>query len=86
MTSVTLDYEQGIVDIPAYLDNGIEFDAVIIYGASQKNLRRRKPPQTILQPMHKIHARTSAIQHKGTKPLHTRSINEGRTSILANKS
>ncbi|MFF2753087.1 RNA polymerase recycling motor HelD [Psychrobacillus sp. NPDC058041] len=30
----SIDYEQGIVVIPAYLAKGIEFDAVIIYDAS----------------------------------------------------
>ncbi|MFI8687015.1 RNA polymerase recycling motor HelD [Rossellomorea sp. NPDC077527] len=45
MTSVSLEYEQGVVIIPAYLAKGIEFDAVIIYDASEKsyadeNLRR----------------------------------------------
>lgn len=32
--SGTMEYEQGIVVIPAYLAKGIEFDAVIIYDAS----------------------------------------------------
>ena len=32
--SGTIEYEQGIVVIPAYLAKGIEFDAVIIYDAS----------------------------------------------------
>ncbi|MBW3113639.1 UvrD-helicase domain-containing protein [Bacillus sp. MCCB 382] len=45
MTRVTLEYEQGVVVIPAYLAKGIEFDAVIIYNASDRtygdeNLRR----------------------------------------------
>lgn len=34
VTSDSLEYEQGIVVIPAYLAKGIEFDAVIIYNAS----------------------------------------------------
>ncbi|KPL58862.1 RNA polymerase recycling motor HelD [Rossellomorea vietnamensis] len=34
MKSVSLEYEQGVVVIPAYLAKGIEFDAVIIYDAS----------------------------------------------------
>ncbi|MBS4207343.1 RNA polymerase recycling motor HelD [Bacillus sp. FJAT-50079] len=43
--SGSIEYEQGIVVIPAYLAKGIEFDAVIIYDASaqaygDENLRR----------------------------------------------
>ncbi|MCR8847533.1 UvrD-helicase domain-containing protein [Rossellomorea sp. SC111] len=34
MKSVSLEYEHGVVVIPAYLAKGIEFDAVIIYDAS----------------------------------------------------
>ena len=34
--SSTLEYEQGVVVIPSYLSKGIEFDAVIIYDASEK--------------------------------------------------
>ncbi len=34
VTSDSIEYEQGIVVIPAYLAKGIEFDAVIIYDAS----------------------------------------------------
>ena len=30
----SIEYEQGVVVIPAYLAKGIEFDAVIIYDAS----------------------------------------------------
>jgi DNA helicase-2/ATP-dependent DNA helicase PcrA len=33
--SNSLEYEQGVVIIPAYLAKGIEFDAVIIYDASE---------------------------------------------------
>ncbi|WP_375902664.1 ATP-binding domain-containing protein, partial [Streptomyces sp. NPDC056411] len=33
--SNSAEYEQGIVVIPAYLAKGIEFDAVIIYDASE---------------------------------------------------
>jgi DNA helicase II / ATP-dependent DNA helicase PcrA len=36
MKSVSLEYEQGVVVIPAYLAKGIEFDAVILYDASAK--------------------------------------------------
>ncbi|OCA88932.1 RNA polymerase recycling motor HelD [Pseudobacillus wudalianchiensis] len=32
----SLEYEQGVVVIPSYLSKGIEFDAVIIYDASQQ--------------------------------------------------
>ncbi len=32
----SLEYEQGIVVIPSYLSKGIEFDAVIIYDASER--------------------------------------------------
>ncbi|WP_421385266.1 RNA polymerase recycling motor HelD [Bacillus salacetis] len=35
--SDSIEYEQGIVIIPAYLAKGIEFDAVIIYDASAEN-------------------------------------------------
>ncbi len=35
MKSNSAEYEQGIVVIPAYLAKGIEFDAVIIYDASE---------------------------------------------------
>jgi len=43
--SGSVEYEQGIVVIPAYLAKGIEFDAVIIYDASkdaygEESLRR----------------------------------------------
>jgi DNA helicase-2/ATP-dependent DNA helicase PcrA len=43
--SGSINYEQGVVIIPAYLAKGIEFDAVIIYDASDQvygdeNLRR----------------------------------------------
>ncbi|WP_338782086.1 RNA polymerase recycling motor HelD [Metabacillus sp. FJAT-52054] len=34
MKSGSMDYEQGVIVIPAYLAKGIEFDAVIIYNAS----------------------------------------------------
>ena len=34
LRSNSLEYEQGVVVIPAYLAKGIEFDAVIIYDAS----------------------------------------------------
>ena len=30
-----LEYEQGVVVVPSYLSKGIEFDAVIIYDASE---------------------------------------------------
>jgi DNA helicase II / ATP-dependent DNA helicase PcrA len=33
--SSSLEYEQGVVVIPSYLSKGIEFDAVIIYDASE---------------------------------------------------
>lgn len=35
--SGSIEYEQGVVVIPAYLAKGIEFDAVLIYDASAKN-------------------------------------------------
>ncbi|HWO98529.1 MAG TPA: RNA polymerase recycling motor HelD [Bacillus sp. (in: firmicutes)] len=35
--SGSIEYEQGVVVIPAYLAKGIEFDAVIIYDASAKS-------------------------------------------------
>jgi DNA helicase-2/ATP-dependent DNA helicase PcrA len=34
--SGSIEYEQGVVVIPAYLAKGIEFDAVIIYDASER--------------------------------------------------
>lgn len=36
LKSNSLEYEQGVVVVPAYLSKGIEFDAVIIYNASEK--------------------------------------------------
>jgi len=36
VNSGSIKYEQGVVVIPAYLAKGIEFDAVIIYDASEK--------------------------------------------------
>ncbi len=36
MKSDSIEYEQGIVVIPAYLAKGIEFDAVILYDASEE--------------------------------------------------
>lgn len=35
--SGSIEYEQGVVVIPAYLAKGIEFDAVIVYDASAKS-------------------------------------------------
>ncbi len=32
--SNAIEYEQGVVVVPAYMSKGIEFDAVIIYNAS----------------------------------------------------
>ncbi|WP_044338896.1 RNA polymerase recycling motor HelD [Rossellomorea aquimaris] len=37
MKSASLEYEQGVVVIPAYLAKGIEFDAVILYDASARS-------------------------------------------------
>ncbi|TMU87295.1 helicase [Bacillus sp. BHET2] len=39
MKSDSLQYEQGVIVIPAYLAKGIEFDAVIIYNASIESYR-----------------------------------------------
>ncbi|WP_409273680.1 RNA polymerase recycling motor HelD [Neobacillus sp. SCS-31] len=36
LKSNSIEYEQGVVVIPSYLSKGIEFDAVIIYDASQQ--------------------------------------------------
>lgn len=36
LKSSSLEYEQGVVVIPSYLSKGIEFDAVIIYDASEE--------------------------------------------------
>lgn len=35
LKSSTIEYEQGVVIVPSYLSKGIEFDAVIIYDASE---------------------------------------------------
>lgn len=35
LKSSSLEYEQGVVVVPSYLSKGIEFDAVIIYDASE---------------------------------------------------
>ncbi|RLL48290.1 helicase [Oceanobacillus piezotolerans] len=37
LKSSSIEYEQGVVVIPSYLAKGIEFDAVIIYDASEQN-------------------------------------------------
>jgi DNA helicase-2/ATP-dependent DNA helicase PcrA len=36
LKSGSIEYEQGVVVIPSYLAKGIEFEAVIIYDASEK--------------------------------------------------
>lgn len=36
LKSNSLEYEQGVVVVPSYLSKGIEFDAVILYDASEK--------------------------------------------------
>ncbi|MFD1606109.1 RNA polymerase recycling motor HelD [Oceanobacillus luteolus] len=36
LKSSSIEYEQGVVVLPSYLSKGIEFDAVIIYDASEK--------------------------------------------------
>lgn len=36
LRSGSMEYEQGVVVIPSYLSKGIEFEAVIIYDASEK--------------------------------------------------
>jgi DNA helicase II / ATP-dependent DNA helicase PcrA len=36
LKSNSLEYEQGVVVIPSYLSKGIEFDAVILYDASER--------------------------------------------------
>lgn len=36
LTNSSIEYEQGVVVIPSYLSKGIEFDAVIIYDASEQ--------------------------------------------------
>ena len=36
LKSGSFEYEQGVVIIPSYLSKGIEFDAVIIYDASEE--------------------------------------------------
>lgn len=37
LKSASLEYEQGVIVIPAYLAKGIEFDAVILYDASARS-------------------------------------------------
>lgn len=39
VTSGSIEYKQGIVVIPVYLAKGIEFDAVIVYNASDEEYR-----------------------------------------------
>lgn len=36
LKSSSIEYEQGVVVVPSYLSKGIEFDAVIIYDASEQ--------------------------------------------------
>ncbi len=37
LTKSSTEYEQGVVVVPSYLSKGIEFDAVIIYDASERS-------------------------------------------------
>ncbi|KAA9019477.1 RNA polymerase recycling motor HelD [Niallia endozanthoxylica] len=68
----TLEYEQGVVVIPSYLSKGIEFDAVIIYNASEHVYNdeslRRMFYTACTRAMHDLHLYsvgepTSLLQH-----------------------
>ncbi|WP_338452247.1 RNA polymerase recycling motor HelD [Niallia oryzisoli] len=59
MEKGSIHYEKGLVFIPAYLAKGIEFDAVIMYNASQKNFGREMERQlfytSCTRAMHELH-------------------------------
>lgn len=40
VTKKTLDFQKGVLVIPAYLAKGVEFDAVLLYDASSRTYRR----------------------------------------------
>lgn len=59
MEKASIQYEKGIVFIPAYLAKGIEFDAVIMYNASQENFGRELERELFYtactRAMHELH-------------------------------
>lgn len=59
MTTKTTEYEQGVVVIPSYLSKGIEFEAVVVYNASQEvyeDERLRRTFYTVCtRAMHELH-------------------------------
>ncbi|KAA9025692.1 RNA polymerase recycling motor HelD [Niallia endozanthoxylica] len=59
MEKGSIHYEKGLVFIPAYLAKGIEFDAVIMYNASQKNYGREMERElfytSCTRAMHELH-------------------------------
>jgi DNA helicase-2/ATP-dependent DNA helicase PcrA len=59
ITDSTAQFEQGVVVIPAYLAKGIEFDAVILYNASEKvyadENHRRLFYTACTRAMHELH-------------------------------
>lgn len=59
MTASSIEYEQGVVVIPAYLAKGIEFDAVILYDASDRvygdESLRRLLYTACTRAMHRLH-------------------------------
>ncbi len=59
LKSSSLEYEQGVVVVPSYLSKGIEFDAVIIYDASESvygdESLRRTFYTACTRAMHELH-------------------------------
>ena len=59
LKSSSLEYEQGVVVVPSYLSKGIEFDAVIIYDASENvygdESLRRTFYTACTRAMHELH-------------------------------
>ncbi len=59
LKSSSLEYEQGVVVVPSYLSKGIEFEAVIIYDASEKvygdESLRRTFYTACTRAMHELH-------------------------------
>ncbi|WP_338469338.1 RNA polymerase recycling motor HelD [Niallia sp. XMNu-256] len=55
----TIQYEKGLLFIPAYLAKGIEFDAVIMYNTSQQNFGREMERELFYtactRAMHELH-------------------------------
>ncbi len=59
MEKGSIHYEKGLIFIPAYLAKGIEFDAVIMYNASQENYGREMERElfytSCTRAMHELH-------------------------------